>query len=108
MIKTEEQGKLDRKLIIACWNGHIAVVKKLLKNGADINMTNKYGNTPFHLACSEGYTEIVKLLLEKGANINTVDKFDQTPLHIACFLSNFPCSSVLIIFFILFSLDVFF
>ncbi len=50
-------------LIFACCTGDIGEVKKLLKNGVDINFKDYYGDTALTRASIMGYTEIVKLLL---------------------------------------------
>ena len=52
--------------------------EQLIKNGADVNITNEYGSTPLHYAKT---TEQTKLLLEAGANPNTKNNFGETPLH---------------------------
>jgi hypothetical protein len=46
----------DTPLHFTYRQGHMDVVRLLLKNGADINATNEYGKAPLHLACSEGHT----------------------------------------------------
>jgi hypothetical protein len=61
---------------------NIEIVKLLLDKGADVNLTDKYGNTPLHLAASDGHIEIVKLLLEKGSDVNSKRRNDgTTPLY---------------------------
>ena len=51
----------------------------LLEAGADVNNTDKKGNTPLHLVQSESTT---KLLLEAGADVNAKNKLGNTPLHV--------------------------
>uniref|UniRef100_A0A1X7SKV0 Uncharacterized protein n=1 Tax=Amphimedon queenslandica TaxID=400682 RepID=A0A1X7SKV0_AMPQE len=61
----------NTRLSIACKEGHTEIVELLLKHGADVNVINKYGDTPLSRACLKGHTEIVKLLLNAdGININ--------------------------------------
>jgi len=58
----------------AASKGHFRIVEYLLDNGADVNVKDKHGITPFFYACkNENSFEIAKYLLEKGANINATD-----------------------------------
>jgi ankyrin repeat protein/nucleoside-triphosphatase THEP1 len=58
------------RLIVACYFGHVAIVKQSLEEGADVNAQGgKYGNA-LQAASSRGDEQIVKLLLNKGADIN--------------------------------------
>ena len=70
--------KSSMKLFDAINQNNISQLKELLEAGAEINITNQYGETPLHLARSK---EQIKLLLETGANPNIQDKFGETPLH---------------------------
>jgi len=61
---------------IACYNGHIEIVKLLLNDERiDIDQVdNELSRTPFSVACQEGYIEIVKLLLnDQRVDINQAD-----------------------------------
>jgi ankyrin repeat protein len=42
--------------------GNQVVVETLLKNSADINVSNEDGRSPLHLASEAGHTEIRNLL----------------------------------------------
>jgi hypothetical protein len=46
----------------ACANGHLGVVKALLKHGA-LYTNNESGNTPLHWAAAQGHTEVAELIL---------------------------------------------
>ncbi|XP_076374188.1 myotrophin-like isoform X1 [Tachypleus tridentatus] len=48
--------------------GQTEVVCYLLKNGANVNATDKHGISALLAAIWEGHTSCVKLMLEKGAN----------------------------------------
>ncbi|UKZ55877.1 hypothetical protein TrVGV298_009701 [Trichoderma virens] len=69
-------------LLYAVWNGHEAVVKQLLDNGADLECKDKeYGRTLLSWAAQYGHEAVVRLLLEKGADIESKDKeYGRTPL----------------------------
>jgi ankyrin repeat protein len=62
------------ELLVASDKGDVEKVKKLLKEGADVNAKGKYGYTPLHKAAFYRYIEIVKLLIENGANVNATKK----------------------------------
>lgn len=61
----------------------ITQIRKLIKNGADINAYNKYGGTPLVMASGKGHTQIVKLLLSAMADVNTTLADGATPLYVA-------------------------
>jgi ankyrin repeat protein len=84
MNEEKEQRKLDEELVISCTLGHTKVVQLLLENSADVNTTDKDGNSPLHHACSRGHTDVVRLLLKNDANVNAINNEDNTPLYIAC------------------------
>ncbi len=68
--------------------GDVKKVEALIASGAEINIKNKYGNTPLHAAVilnktGVDKTEVIKLLLEKSADINAQDQFGNTALHFA-------------------------
>jgi len=87
---------MEKKLVIACREGNIEVVRDLLKKGADPNATDIPKNpfslslliqesTPLIEACKNGHIEIVSLLLENGADPQkTTDFTDNTPIIFAC------------------------
>jgi len=70
----------------------------LIKKGAKINPTNKYGRTPLIEAASSNCIEKVKYLVEKGANIN--QKSDGaggvSPLSEALWKTNFEIIKYLV------------
>ena len=55
----------------------------LVKNAADINATDKNGDTPLHVAAQYNAYETALVLLEDGADTNAEDDKGHTPLHIA-------------------------
>jgi ankyrin repeat protein len=64
-------------LILACQNNHSEIIKLLVDNGAEVNVKNKGGFTPF---MSSDDIEIRKFLLEKGAEINAQNFSGMTAL----------------------------
>lgn len=64
-------------------------VEGLIDNGADVNVTDKHGQTIFHEVARAWHTDVAKFLLEQNADINKADKFGRTPLHVASAV-NYP------------------
>lgn len=56
-------------------------LQTLLEQGADINSTNRYGQTALHNAIEVANVEAVTWLLAQGANPNQADIYQQTPLE---------------------------
>jgi ankyrin repeat protein len=70
-------------LHIAAQNGHLEIVKVLLKFGAIIDSQDECGRTALHLASRAGHEQIVTALLKHGSDINMLSKDSCTPLHSA-------------------------
>ena len=58
-------------------------VYSLLQGGADINFTDKHGQSILHEISRAWHSDVAKFLLSHGADINKGDKFGRTPLHLA-------------------------
>ena len=71
---------------MACRNGHLDIVLKLLdkKVNTNVNKCRDSGASPLYIACQNGHDKIVKILLTHGAVINKSSDNDSTPLQIAC------------------------
>ncbi len=63
--------------------GDTQSVAYLIEHGANVNVRDKYGNTPLHYASSDGYENAVKLLIEAGADVNVQGMKKNAPLHYA-------------------------
>ncbi|NNE37626.1 MAG: hypothetical protein HKN08_04910, partial [Gammaproteobacteria bacterium] len=61
----------------------LAVVKKLLEFGADVNESNEVGWTALHAAAFLGADKIVSYLVDNGADIEAQNGCGQTPLSLA-------------------------
>ncbi|MCY3973904.1 MAG: ankyrin repeat domain-containing protein [Candidatus Dadabacteria bacterium] len=64
MEKTEAR---DREILVAAESGDTETIKRLLKEGADVEAKDTYWRTPMMLAAHKGHTEIIKVLLEARA-----------------------------------------
>lgn len=82
-IDIQEQISGINPLIAAAGSGKFDTVKLLVKNGIDINKTDKAGNTALIYAASKGHRNIVKFLVKKGANINHTNNEGNSALLLA-------------------------
>ena len=64
----------------------------MIGKGLNIEIKDKFEETPLHHACSRGRVKTVQFLLSKGVNINSQNRFGETPLHKACALGNYMVS----------------
>ncbi len=60
--------------------GNEEFLQKLIAMGANINIPNKYDNTPLHFAIITGHEHIIKILLDAGADIEAKNYNGITPL----------------------------
>ncbi len=65
-----DRAALDQKLLQGIGAEDAEKVRSAIEAGADLNQTNKGGNTPLMSAAAQGSLPMVKLLLEKGADLN--------------------------------------
>lgn len=76
-------------LILASQKSHEIIVKALLDKGADVNLSDNYGNICLHSDGSNRPSiEIMQLLLDKGADINKQNNVGNTPIHHAAISGN--------------------
>lgn len=61
--------------------GRKKIANLLLRNGANVDAANIYGETPLHWTTVNGYERIAQLLLSSGANVNSMTVYYRTPLH---------------------------
>jgi ankyrin repeat protein len=60
-------------LVYAVWNGHVAVVKRLLRAGAHINLADDIGGTALSYAVCSGQNDVLTLLFKKGTMADSED-----------------------------------
>nr|WP_084220208.1 ankyrin repeat domain-containing protein [cyanobacterium endosymbiont of Epithemia turgida] len=59
-------------LMIAAYEGHLAIPKTLIAAGSEVNLKDKDGDTPLNLAIKTHYQEIILALLNAGANFSDI------------------------------------
>src|SRR5437763_5327546 len=74
-------GVCNGALHAAARNGHLDVVKFLVKQQAEVNAKNTDRSTPLHLATQDGHLDVVKFLVDQRAEVNTKESNGWTPLH---------------------------
>ncbi|KAI4265191.1 MAG: hypothetical protein L6R38_009595 [Xanthoria sp. 2 TBL-2021] len=85
LIHEDRQSDMSEKitgLILSARHERIAIIRTLIQAGADINATNKTGETALHEASISGSKAIVKVLLGYGADIYARDQRGLTPLGV--------------------------
>ncbi|MDO5463390.1 MAG: ankyrin repeat domain-containing protein [Akkermansia sp.] len=70
-------------IIGAAEEEHCDIVRMLIAAGADVNAQNIVGNTALHYAALWGNTDIAEQLLAAGADANIANDWDETPCSIA-------------------------
>jgi len=75
----------------AALTGRCGALADFVDNG-NVNLTNRYGETPLHLAAMAGTAEDVRLLLEAGADVLRRDVDGCTPIHAAAQSADPSCA----------------
>ena len=70
-------------LFEAARGGDAKVVRALIKDGADVNEADAYGETPLFQAAKEGHEAVVKALIEAGADVAKGASDGTTPVCVA-------------------------
>lgn len=80
----------EASICVASQFGNMAVVKKSLEQGTDVNQTDHQGlsYTPLHFAARGAHLKLLKFLLKKGANPLALTEGGMLALHFACRTGN--------------------
>ena len=62
---------------------NVALVRRELSKGADVNQKNDEGHHSFTFSRTNCQQKIAELLIKKGANVNSIDNMGFTPLDYA-------------------------
>ena len=74
----------DQQLMTESRKGHVERIKRLLREGADVNYRGKYGYTPLMEAASHGNFAAVEYLLDSGADPKICAADNAPPTFYAC------------------------
>ena len=80
----------------ACDHGDYEMMRLLALHGADINGTDRYGDTPLTAACRAGLIETVRVLLELKVDIGASGRLSTTALIEACQRDNIELLQLLL------------
>lgn len=80
----------------AVYHDDVALVRRLLKAGANPSQANDYGATPLSEAAVVGNVEVLKALLDAGAPVDARNADGQTALMIVARTSNVEAARLLI------------
>jgi ankyrin repeat protein len=83
LLDAEDGGVGRTPLMLASRQGHVGVVRWLLRKGAAINEADLADQTALLYACEEGRAPVVSLLLERGADPTIANYAGRTPLMVA-------------------------
>ncbi|OAD58344.1 Transient receptor potential channel pyrexia [Eufriesea mexicana] len=84
-------------LLVACYLGHVDVVRALLNKNANVSARDNDGRTCLHLAACTASLTILEELLRYGANPCEWDFNEKyTPLHCAAAMGDLACVKCLI------------
>lgn len=70
----------NKALHFCAANGHVNLIKLLIKHNADVNTINSSGSTPLHYASLNGQKDAVQSLLDAGANPVVENNYGKTAL----------------------------
>lgn len=82
-LKRKKDGRTALMHAIGCGSSRINMIKKLIKNNADIDMVDNYGWTALMSAAYHNLVDIAQLLLENGADNMIKNKNGETACDIA-------------------------
>lgn len=80
-VTREATSEQIESLVNAAGNGDLALVKKLIRDGIDLNNADSSGQTPLIRASYCGRFEIVRFLVDNKADLDTKNMGGYTALH---------------------------
>ena len=72
------------------------VAEYLIATHADVNQSDKFGDTPLCNAVLVGNANITRLLLDAGASVNGPGEYGLSPISVACAFGSVECVDILL------------
>ncbi len=85
-------------LMFAAESGDLMLVKLLVLNGAELELSFNEGTTPLLIAVLNGHFDVVHFLLEKGANPDHRDNYKGSALLYAAAINNYEIADLLLFY----------
>jgi len=85
-------------LMFAAESGDLLLVKMLVLNGADLELSHLEGTTPLQIAVLNGHFDVVQFLLEKGADPDHHDSYQGSALLYAAATNNYEIADLLLFY----------
>ena len=83
------QRELDQMALIhPCYKGDLFTVRRLIKEGHNVNTRDEDGNTPLIQAAWRGHDQVVEELIREGAHVNIKDNGRRNALYWASLLDH--------------------
>ena len=83
-------------LLSAAARGDVAAMVTCLADGAAVNTSDLWGQTPLHWAAGRGSDACCRVLLRAGADVDAACHAGWTPLHVAAFVGSVGCTAQLL------------
>ena len=80
----------------AAFNGRAAIVRILVRAGADVTLQDEEERTALVLASMGGHASIVEMLIGNGAPIECPNRWQQTPVTVAAMEGRTECVELLV------------
>ncbi|XP_066147200.1 E3 ubiquitin-protein ligase MIB2 [Euwallacea fornicatus] len=84
-------------LQVASHQGHIPVVRLLLRAGASVNAMDSDGDTCLHYAAFGNQPEVLDILIKSGADINATNRSGCTALQVSAHKQPARCAQLLLV-----------
>jgi ankyrin repeat protein len=74
---------MEEQLLNAANIGDVSTIRRLVAEGADVNVSGPREKRPLHFAALEGHVDAVRVLVEAGAEVEAPAADGVRPLYLA-------------------------
>jgi len=82
-------------LHVACIDGYIGVLRKLLEYKPDLQLLDDNGQSALHICAYVNQEQATEMLLDAGVDVNCRDAMENTPLMIAAAVGHYRILRIL-------------